>query len=101
MVGLIVRLALISTTASLVAYLACALAALWLQRRARLERSIPLVVACLLGFTYSAWAVYGVGWKPAAWGVALMVSGLPVYLIMRLGSWGHEPAEGAIGSRGG
>jgi APA family basic amino acid/polyamine antiporter len=101
MVKLIVRLALISTTASLVAYLACALAALWLQRNGRLKRSVLLIAACFLGFAYSAWAVYGVGWIPAASGVALMASGLPVYLMMRLGPQGSGPGEGAVGNRGG
>ncbi|MDB5693961.1 MAG: amino acid permease [Alphaproteobacteria bacterium] len=83
MVSLILFMALVSTTATLVAYLACSLAALWLQRSGRLKGSPILVAACLLGFAYSAWAVYGVGWKPAAWGLALMAVGLPVYLTMR------------------
>ena len=83
MVTLIVFMALVSTTATLVAYLACSLAALWLQRNGRLEHSFTLVGACLLGFVYSAWAVYGVGWKPAASGLGLLACGLLVYLAMR------------------
>jgi APA family basic amino acid/polyamine antiporter len=92
-VKLIIFMALVSTTASLVAYLACSLAALRLQRDGRLQPSLALVIACLLGFTYSAWAVYGVGWVPAAWGVALMASGLPVYLMTRRARLNHPPAE--------
>jgi APA family basic amino acid/polyamine antiporter len=98
LVWLIVRMALISTTATLVAYLACALAALRLQRDGRLERSRFLAAAALLGFTYSAWAVYGVGWVPAAWGLALMASGLPVYLLMRRDPVGTDRGEAPSGS---
>jgi APA family basic amino acid/polyamine antiporter len=87
-VTLIIFMALVSTIATLVAYLACSLAALRLQRDGRLKRSALLVAAAFLGFTYSAWAVYGVGWVPAAWGVALMAIGLPVYLLMRYGPGG-------------
>src|SRR6185503_4135171 len=98
LVKFIVFLAMVSTTATLVAYLACALAALWLQREGRMERSLTLVIACLLGFTYSAWAVYGVGWEPAASGFGLLGFGLLVYLVMRLGASGTAPADGKIGT---
>jgi hypothetical protein len=55
--------------------------------------SFTLVAACLLGFAYLAWAVYGVGWVPAAWGVALMAIGLPVYVTTRLSRLNHPPAD--------
>jgi APA family basic amino acid/polyamine antiporter len=76
-------MALLSTTASLVAYLACALAALVLQGRKRMDRSAALLLAGAVGALYSVWAIYGAGPEPAAWGAALLASGLPIYLIMQ------------------
>jgi APA family basic amino acid/polyamine antiporter len=98
LVKLIVFTAMVSTTATLIAYLACSLAALRLQWRSRLQISWLLVVACVLGFTYSAWAVYGVGWKPAGWGFGLTAFGLLVYLMMRRGSPGNEPQDRKVGT---
>jgi APA family basic amino acid/polyamine antiporter len=80
---LFVFMALVSTLASLVAYLACALAALRLQQDGRMGRSVPLALAALVGALYSLWAIYGAGLEPAAWGAALLLSGFPIYLLMR------------------
>jgi APA family basic amino acid/polyamine antiporter len=82
LVGLIVFLALVSTIATLVAYLACAAAALRLQRAGRLESSPLLIACCCLGFLFSLWAVYGAGIEPAAWGLVLLAFGGLVYLAM-------------------
>ncbi|NDU79471.1 amino acid permease, partial [Actinomadura sp. DSM 109109] len=76
-------MALLSTAASLVAYLACSLAALRLQQVGRMERAPSLLVAALLGAVYSAWAIYGAGTEPAVWGAALLLSGVPIYFMMR------------------
>jgi APA family basic amino acid/polyamine antiporter len=81
-IGLIGFMALLSTIATLVAYLACSVAALKLQAEGRLPRSPLLVAACILGFLYSGWAVYGAGLKPLILGIALILVGLPVYLIV-------------------
>jgi APA family basic amino acid/polyamine antiporter len=75
-------MALVSTLASLVAYLACALAALRLQLARRLERTAALAGAAGLGALYAGWAIYGAGPEPILWGSALLLSGLPVYLLM-------------------
>ncbi|TFI59520.1 amino acid permease [Sphingomonas parva] len=75
--------ALISTLASVVAYLACSIAALWLQQRARIGRSAALTAAALAGALYSLWAIYGAGREPVIWGLGLLLSGVPVYLLMR------------------
>jgi basic amino acid/polyamine antiporter, APA family len=89
---LFVFMALLSTVASLVAYLACSLAALRLQGVRRMERSAPLLAAAMLGALYSVWAIYGAGPEPAAWGAALLASGIPVYLIMRWSLSRSRPA---------
>ncbi|MDB5672791.1 MAG: amino acid permease, partial [Alphaproteobacteria bacterium] len=93
-IGLIEKMALVSTIASLVAYLACSVAALKLQAEGRLARSPLLIAACILGFLYSSWAVYGAGLKPLVLGVALIVAGLPVYLLVHRGHLrGGRPAS--------
>ena len=78
---LFVFMALLSTLASLVAYLTCALGALWLQRDGRIDRTAALTAAASAGAVYALWAIYGAGPEPIAWGAALLASGLPVYLI--------------------
>ena len=80
---LFVFMALVSTLASLVAYLACSLAALWLQRENRLDRGTALTAAAALGAVYALWAIYGAGAEPVLWGAALLLSGLPLFLVMR------------------
>ena len=75
--------ALISTLASIVAYLACSLAALRLQRQRRIDRSPALSAAAVAGALYSLWAIYGAGREPVLWGAGLLVSGVPIYLLMR------------------
>jgi APA family basic amino acid/polyamine antiporter len=79
---LFVFMALVSTLASLVAYLACALAALRLQQARRIERTPLLGAAAGLGAAYAVWAIYGAGAEPIVWGLALLLSGIPVYLLM-------------------
>ncbi|MEA3053856.1 MAG: basic amino acid/polyamine antiporter, family [Sphingomonadales bacterium] len=76
-------MALLSTAASLVAYLSCSLAALRLQAAARLPGSWILPPVAVAGAVYSAWAIYGAGPEPALWGAALLLSGLPVYIFMK------------------
>lgn len=76
-------MALLSTVASLVAYLSCSLAALRLQAAGRIARSALLAAVAAAGALYSAWAIYGAGPEPALWGATLLASGLPVYILMR------------------
>lgn len=76
-------MALLSTVASLVAYLSCSLAALRLQSIGRIPSSAILPAIAAAGALYSAWAIYGAGPEPALWGAALLLSGLPVYILMR------------------
>jgi APA family basic amino acid/polyamine antiporter len=73
---------LLATAATLVLYLLAALSALVLRRRGVLGGAI--VVATAAGGTlFSLWTFYGAGLEATAWGLALLLSGLPVYLLMR------------------
>ena len=77
-------LILLATTASLVAYLVCSLAAIALPARRRMASDALLWIAALLGAAYSAWAMWGAGAEANLWGFALMASGVPVFLVTRL-----------------
>ncbi|MDG1226244.1 MAG: amino acid permease [Burkholderiales bacterium] len=50
----------------------------------RLAKSWLSVVSALLAMLYCVWAISGIGSKALLWGVVLILSGIPVYLWMRL-----------------
>jgi APA family basic amino acid/polyamine antiporter len=76
---------LLSTTANLVAYLACSLALLVLVRRGRHfgRARLWLAVAAALGAAFSLWAVAGAGPEAVGWGAVLLGAALPVYALAR------------------
>lgn len=75
LVGLFTWSALLSTAASLLPFLVCAVALL------RLERMRPsLCVVAALAAIYAGYALIGTGTQALAWGGALLLAGLPVYL---------------------
>jgi APA family basic amino acid/polyamine antiporter len=76
-------LVLLATTASLIPYLICSLAALSLAVRRRMPAGPALLSIATAGALYSAWAVWGAGWEANVWGAALLAGGVPVYLLMR------------------
>jgi len=74
---------LLATSASLVMYLACALAALWLLYKGKMQGSPVFAVVAVLAGAYSVWTLIGAGLEAAGWGAVLLLAGLPVYWIMR------------------
>ena len=88
-------MALLSTTANLVAYLACSLALLALVRRREIrQRAGAYAAVALLGAGYSLWAIAGAGWMTILWGAVLILVALPVYWLMRRSPPRQpEPAE--------
>jgi basic amino acid/polyamine antiporter, APA family len=78
-------LLLLATATSLFMYLVCALAALKMDR----ERRFPLagrragMVLAILAAIYSLWTIYGAGFAAVAWGLALVIVGLPIFLWSR------------------
>ena len=87
LIGLFTFLTLLSTLATLVPYLFCAMAALRLMRT---DGPVPLTpprIALLLGAAaYSMWTIYGAGQETVFWGFLLLLSGLPVYVWLRRGT---------------
>ncbi len=81
-------LILLATSASLVAYLVCSLAAIRLRVG---TRAMPVF---LLAAIFSLWALWGAGSSALAWGAILIASGIPIYLVTR--RLGHSsPAAAA------
>jgi len=96
MVEVFTFMVLLSTTANLVAYLACSLALLALLRRGQIasRRVAWLSVVGALGAAYSLWAIAGAGPSAIFWGAILILVALPVYGLMRRGAVSSpEPAQ--------
>lgn len=70
-------LILLATTASLVAYLVCSLAAVRLGVGGRVT---PIFVAAAI---FSLWAIWSAGFEAMKWGGALLLTGIPIYFLMR------------------
>jgi APA family basic amino acid/polyamine antiporter len=85
MVDVFTFMALLSTTANLVAYLACSLALIALQRRGLVSSKSPraLAATAAAGALFSLWAIAGAGYEPVLWGAVLILGALPVYWLMR------------------
>ncbi len=96
MVRVFTLIILISTSAYLVMYLFCSLAALKLAWRgdmgARGRRLAWLLAVAMLAALYSAWTLYGAGAEAFWWGMGLFALGLPLYFAMKW--WrGHSSRE--------
>ena len=73
---------LVTTSVSVVFYLAGALAALWLRARGRLEGSAGFILVSLAAVAYCLWAFYGAGIGPSLWGLAITAVAIPAYLLI-------------------
>jgi basic amino acid/polyamine antiporter, APA family len=90
--GLFTFMLLVTAVAALFLYLGCTLAALRLSYRGQLAGN-AVVLAALAGFGFSVFAFWGAGGEATLWGVALLLTGFPVYWLMRRKSGSNPPAE--------
>jgi APA family basic amino acid/polyamine antiporter len=74
---------LLATSATLILYLSCALAALRLQQTRRLPFSPALAVVAALASVYSIWTLAGAGLDALKWGAVLLLVGGLIYGLMR------------------
>ncbi len=91
---------LIATSAYLVMYLFCSLAAFKLAWRGDLgvqgQKLKWVLAVAMLAALYSAWTLYGAGPEAFWWGMGLMALGLPLYFLMKWSQrrsaekWGHS-----------
>ena len=96
MVSVFTFIILISTSAYLVMYLFCSLAAFKLALRGDMgvqgRKLIWLLAVAMLGALYSAWTLWGAGKEAFVWGLGLFALGLPLYFLMK---WWQRRAAGA------
>jgi APA family basic amino acid/polyamine antiporter len=82
MAGLFAFSALVTTVSNLFLYAAVAAAALFLLSRRQLASSLLPVVA-IPGLVFALWAFWGAGAQPSLWGLGLLLTGVPIYWLMR------------------
>jgi APA family basic amino acid/polyamine antiporter len=96
MVSVFTFIILISTSAYLVMYLFCSLAAFKLAWRGDLgvqgRKLVWLLAVAMLGALYSAWTLWGAGKEAFLWGMGLFALGLPLYFLMK---WQRRRAANA------
>jgi basic amino acid/polyamine antiporter, APA family len=87
MVEVFTFIILVSTSAYLVMYLFCALAAFKLAWQGKMgvhgPRMMVSLAVAMLAAIYSAWTLYGAGAEAFWWAMALMALGIPIYIAMR------------------
>jgi len=74
---------LVTTSVSIILYLACALASFKLAREGRIATSLGFTAITVTAFAYSAWAFYGAGIEASLWSLAMTAAAIPAYLLMR------------------
>ena len=98
MVSVFTFIILISTSAYLVMYLFCSLAACKLALRGDMgvqgRKLIWLLAVATLGALYSAWTLWGAGKEAFVWGMGLFALGLPLYFLMKW--WQRRAAVAAV-----
>lgn len=94
LVEVFTRMILVSTSATLIVYLACSLAAIRLAWRGELGTQALgfrlLMVTAFLGAIYSLWTLTGAGREAVLWGLVLMLAGVPVYAYVRWKNRQHD-----------
>ena len=74
---------LVTTSVTIIFYLACAAAALKLAREGKIATSGGFLAITAAALLYSAWAFYGAGIEASLWSLAMTAAGIPLYLLMR------------------
>jgi APA family basic amino acid/polyamine antiporter len=96
MVNVFTFIILISTSAYLVMYLFCSLAAFKLALRGDMgvhgRKMMGLLAVAMLAALYSAWTLWGAGAEAFWWGMGLFALGLPLYFLLR---WTRRRAANA------
>jgi len=97
MVNVFTFIILISTSAYLVMYLFCSLAAFKLAWRGDMgvhgRKLMGLLAVAMLAALYSAWTLWGAGAEAFWWGMGLFALGLPLYFLMK---WWQRRAGAAV-----
>jgi len=76
-------LTVVATAANLPIYTCCALALVVLARRRPGSLPRPAVTVGLIGIGYTVFVFAGIGTEPFLWALALMATGIPIWLLRR------------------
>ena len=93
MADLFTFMALLSTAATLVLYLACAAASLRLTATGEMPRSVSFLIVAGLGLVYALWTFYGAGIEATGWIFVLLALGAPLYFLTPRSTPTEEAAE--------
>lgn len=73
---------LVTTSVSIIFYIACVLAALRFVAQGKIA-SASLAATAVAALVYSAWAFYGAGIEASLWSLGMTAAAIPIYWIMR------------------
>jgi APA family basic amino acid/polyamine antiporter len=90
MTGIFALLTLISVMSTLVLYTGSTAGALVMLARRKLQGAV-LGICAAVGLVFSLWTEWGAGLEATRWGVALLASGIPVWLLVRRSRGGSSP----------
>ena len=77
-------LIILTTSIVLVMYLGSTAAAFSLWRKGTLNTNAAFPLIMALAAIYALWTIYGAGLEPLAWGLVLLIAGIPVFALVRL-----------------
>ena len=95
--GLFQFMVLVTTSTTIIFYVAGALAAMKLARGGRIAASPGFAAIGAAGLIYALWAFYGAGIEASLWSLGMTGAALPVYWLMRRSS--PAAADAAVGPR--
>lgn len=81
--GLFQFMVLVTTSTTIIFYLAGTLAGMKLVREHRIGASRGFTAIAVAGLVYSLWAFYGAGIEASLWSLAMTAVGVPIYFVMR------------------
>jgi len=84
--GLFQFMVLVTTSVTIIFYIAGALASMKLAREGRIASSPGFALIAAVGVLYSLWAFYGAGVEASLWSLAMTAAGAPLYFVMRWAS---------------
>jgi basic amino acid/polyamine antiporter, APA family len=83
-------LIILTTSIVLVMYLGSTAAAFWLWRKGALQATAAFPLIMALAAVYAVWTIYGAGLEALAWGLALLIAGIPIFALVRVSKQRHS-----------
>lgn len=93
--GLFTFMVLVTTSVSIIFYIAGVLSALKLGRQGRVGTSTGFAALSVIGLLYALWALYGAGLEASLWSLLMTAAGIPIYLLTARSRAAQQSAEQA------